>query len=130
MAFNQIWSKLWSFRVKFKKPRPFEFLAAFNSWNSPTKSHLLSNLAKIMIYYIYGVLPIWTLNCDNSFQILPKIPKILSTVPLLICTWYLKNHVRQTGFLACKNQFRNWFLHASQAVKIKFEIDILSNLIF
>ena len=35
----------------------------------------------------------------------------------------LKNHVPQTGFLACKNQFRNWFLLATQAVKIQFEID-------
>ena len=42
---------------------------------------------------------------------------------LLICTWFLKNQVRQTGFLACKNQFRNWLLQATQAVKIQFEID-------
>ena len=42
--------------------------------------------------------------------------------PLLICTWFLKNQVRQTGFLACKNRFRNWFLQATQAVKTKFEL--------
>ena len=34
-----------------------------------------------------------------------------------------KTQVRWTGFLTCKNQFRNWFLQATQAVKIKFEID-------
>ena len=34
-----------------------------------------------------------------------------------------KNQVRQTGFLATKNQYRNWFLQATQAVKIQFEID-------
>ena len=36
-----------------------------------------------------------------------------------------KNQVWRTGFLACKNQFQNWnwFLQATQAVKIKFEID-------
>jgi hypothetical protein len=34
----------------------------------------------------------------------------------------LKNQVRRTGFLACKNQFQNRFLQATQAVKIKFEI--------
>ena len=33
-----------------------------------------------------------------------------------------KNQVRRTGFLACKNQFRNLFLQATQAVKIQFEI--------
>ena len=30
-----------------------------------------------------------------------------------------KNPVRQTGFLACINKFWNWFLQATQAVKIK-----------
>jgi hypothetical protein len=30
-----------------------------------------------------------------------------------------KNQVRQTGFLACRNQFRNRFLQAAQAVKIQ-----------
>ena len=34
-----------------------------------------------------------------------------------------KNQFRRTGFLAWKNQFRNWFLQATQAVKIQFEID-------
>ena len=34
-----------------------------------------------------------------------------------------KNQVRRTGFLACKNQFWNWFLQTTQAVKIKFEIE-------
>ena len=33
-----------------------------------------------------------------------------------------KNQVRQTEFLACKNQFQDWFLQATQAVKVKFEI--------
>ena len=32
----------------------------------------------------------------------------------------LKNQVWWTGFSACKNQFRNWFLQATQAVKIQF----------
>ena len=42
----------------------------------------------------------------------------------------LKNQVRRTVFLTCKNQFRNWFLQATQAVKIQFvELDF-SNLIF
>ena len=35
----------------------------------------------------------------------------------------LKNQVRQTGFLTCKIQFQNYFLQATQAVKIQFEID-------
>ena len=35
----------------------------------------------------------------------------------------LKNQVRRTVFLTCKNQFRNWFLQATQVVKFKFEID-------
>ena len=35
----------------------------------------------------------------------------------------LKNQVRRTVFLTCKNQFRNWSLQAIQAVKIQFEID-------
>ena len=35
----------------------------------------------------------------------------------------LKNRVRWTGLLTCKNQFQNWFLQATQAVKIQFEID-------
>ena len=35
---------------------------------------------------------------------------------LSICTWFLKNQVRWTGFLTCKNQFQNWFLQATQAV--------------
>ena len=44
-------------------------------------------------------------------------------IPLLICTWISKNQVgktqvRRTGFLVCKNQFRNLFLQATQAVKI------------
>ena len=34
-----------------------------------------------------------------------------------------KNQVGRTGFLACKNPFRNWFLYTTQAVKIKLEID-------
>ena len=42
--------------------------------------------------------------------------------PLLICTWFLKNQVvrikfDKTGFLACKNLFRNLFFQATQAVK-------------
>ena len=44
-----------------------------------------------------------------------------------------KNQVRWTGFLAFKNQFRNWFFQTTQAVKIKFKIDeksSLSNWIF
>ena len=32
-----------------------------------------------------------------------------------------KNHVGQIGFLACKNQFRNLFLLATKAGKIKFK---------
>ena len=40
-----------------------------------------------------------------------------------VCTWFLKNQVRGTVFLACKNQFWNRFLQATQAVKIQFEID-------
>ena len=39
----------------------------------------------------------------------------------------LKNQVRRTGFLICKNQFRNWFLKATQAVKIQFEIGLKSS---
>jgi hypothetical protein len=34
-----------------------------------------------------------------------------------------KSQVPKTGFLASKNQFPNWFLKATQAVKIQFEID-------
>ena len=34
-----------------------------------------------------------------------------------------KNQFQKTGFLACKNQFRNWFVQATQTIKIKFEID-------
>ena len=41
-----------------------------------------------------------------------------------------KNQVQRTGFLACKNQFRNWFLQATQAVKIQFEIDQFDELDF
>ena len=33
----------------------------------------------------------------------------------------LKNQVRRTGFLTYKKQFQNWFLQATQAVKIQFE---------
>ena len=33
----------------------------------------------------------------------------------------LKIQVRRTGFLTCKNQFQNWFLQATQAVKIQFK---------
>ena len=32
-----------------------------------------------------------------------------------------KNNVRWNRFLACKNQFRIWFLQATDAVKIQFE---------
>ena len=43
------------------------------------------------------------------------------------CTWWenqvWKIQVQQTGFLTCKNQFRNWFFQATQAVKIQFEMD-------
>ena len=35
----------------------------------------------------------------------------------------LKNQVRRTGFLTCKNPFWNRFLQATQAVKIQFEIN-------
>ena len=36
----------------------------------------------------------------------------------------LKNQVRWTGFLTCKNKFWNWFLQATKAVKIQFvELD-------
>ena len=35
----------------------------------------------------------------------------------------LKTQVQWTGFLACKNQFRDWFFQATQAVTIQFEID-------
>ena len=56
----------------------------------------------------------------------------LTSNALSICTWFfekssLKNHVRQTGFLTCKNQFPNWFL------QINFQIDFcksISKLIF
>ena len=67
----------------------------------------------------------------------------------MICTWFLKNHFGKIKFddlefwsisnwiftpsAACKNQFWNWFLQATQAIKIKFKIDkksSLSNLIF
>ena len=41
------------------------------------------------------------------------------------CT--LKNQVQWTGFLTCKNQFQNWFLQSTQAVKIQFEIDLKSS---
>ena len=34
-----------------------------------------------------------------------------------------KTTVQQTGFLAGKNQYRNWFYQATQAVKIQFEVD-------
>ena len=34
-----------------------------------------------------------------------------------------KSQVRWTVFLACKNEYWNWFLQATQAVKIQFEID-------
>ena len=34
--------------------------------------------------------------------------------PLLICTWFLKNQVRQTRCLGSNNQFWNWFLQATQ----------------
>ena len=34
-----------------------------------------------------------------------------------------KNQVQRTGFLVCKYQFRNRFLQATQAVKIKFELE-------
>ena len=58
----------------------------------------------------------------------PEIPKE-KIFPQLICTWFLKNKLKNqfqwTGFLACKNQFRNWFLQATYAVKIKFEIDFV-----
>jgi hypothetical protein len=40
-----------------------------------------------------------------------------------------KDQVRRTGFLASKNSFRNWLLQATQAVKIKFEIDKKSSLL-
>ena len=33
-----------------------------------------------------------------------------------------KNQVQRTGFLASKNQFRNWFLQATSAVKIKLKL--------
>ena len=46
-----------------------------------------------------------------------------NTHPLLICTWFLKNQVHQSGLLAGKSQFWNWFLQATQAIKIQFEID-------
>ena len=35
----------------------------------------------------------------------------------------LKNQVQRTEFLTSKKQFQNWFLHATQAVKIQLEID-------
>ena len=34
-----------------------------------------------------------------------------------------ETQVWKTGFLVCKNQFQNWFLQGTQAVKIHFEID-------
>ena len=43
-------------------------------------------------------------------------------------SWKTQGH--RTGFLACKNRFLNWFLQATQAVKIQFvELDF-SKLIF
>ena len=49
--------------------------------------------------------------------------------PIHLCLIFekssLKNSVRGTGFLACKNQFRNWFFQATHAVKIQFvELDL------
>ena len=59
--------------------------------------------------------------------------------PLQIYTWFLKNQFRKIKFheldfssiwnwiytacVARKNQFQNWFLQATLAVKIKFKID-------
>ena len=51
----------------------------------------------------------------------------LTNSPIYLCLIFekssLKNQVQGTEFLTCKNQFRNWFLQATQAVKIKSEID-------
>ena len=49
-----------------------------------------------------------------------------SPYPSVLVQSSLKNQVRRTGFLTCKNQFQNLFLQATQstqAVKIQFEID-------
>ena len=52
---------------------------------------------------------VYLTRCDTSYPPYPSVS--------------LESHVRQTGFLTCKNQFRNGFLQATQAVKIQFEID-------
>ena len=41
--------------------------------------------------------------------------------PLLICTWIMKNQVGKIKF--DKLWYWNWFLRATQAVKIQFEIE-------
>ena len=63
----------------------------------------------------------WILLVLNFFQIINDNLPVDLYLNFEKSSW--KNQVRLTGFLACKNQFWNWFLQATQAVKIKFEID-------
>ena len=49
--------------------------------------------------------------------------------PLSICTWFFKTSIPRNWFLNlffCR--FQTWFLQATQAVKIKFELDKKSSL--
>ena len=76
------------------------------------------------LFWLFLLVEVSCFYNQNSGHIL-DLPFVVRKIPaaptpsLLICTWTV---VRWTGFLAFKNQFRNWFLQASQEIKIQFEI--------
>ena len=99
--------------------RTFKRASLRNPWNcNLAEVHYQINVSYILWNFLWNIRIRKRSGNENHLSI-----------PLLICTYLIfensssKKQVRQTGFLACKIQFRNWFLQATQAVKIQFEID-------
>ena len=77
----------------------------------------INNLSIVLVWPILYLVHSYMMS-DFFCGFLTYLP-----VDLYLIKSSCKNQFQWTGFLACKNQFRNWFLQATQAVKIKFEID-------
>ena len=131
------WKKVWPTKYSWIR---LTIRAEF--WSRSWLQLLLTNIDR-------SYLNLWTFfwyflsSCPQQFATskprssFSSQPKSEEANALYICTWFLKNQVweikfeksssrnqvRRTGFLTCKNQFRNRFLQATQAVKIQFEID-------
>ena len=121
-------------RICSNKSNPFKYKrSGFLNLELIMIKHVIEGIAELIRHLLN--LELFTVNLVLNV-INPEVEENITlhnldySFPLLICPWFLKNQVvknknqvRKTGFLACKNQFRNWFLQATQAVKIQFEIE-------